>query len=309
MKGKRQVTPKQQAAIVEYEKALDAKKKSLAADKDYAICCERLVLAFQQISQVDPKFVERLFQGFAFPTAFKRQAIERFRQDTKDENTRTTFDEYCEFVARFQVIFRRVRKRPFFVPSLLPPLGHRFRAKVADGHLVPFHLVAKGENDPYFDQFETADVAVPSAAHPFVQNGTAKFVLVEDNGNSSILNELEGFAYDPNCLTFVVHRAEQPYLICIVGEKVGLDSTWRDAAKVIRQFRKQEFGRETAGRPPNTQLRKKALKAIATRGALKAKAARLSPTVSALSLETNQQYLSRLKAKLSAPRTKSKPRT
>ena len=79
-----------------------------------------------------------------------------------------------------------------------------------------------------------------------IEVGKAKFVQIDDKDGSSVLTELEAFAYDADSLTFICHRAEQPYIICLVGEKVS-SQLWREAAPAIHSLQRKYFGREGGG--------------------------------------------------------------
>ena len=93
-------------------------------------------------------------------------------------------------------------------------------------------------------------MTVPSGLEKLIASGKGKFVLFEDEYSSSVLSGLEYFANYSEGLTFVVHAAEQPYLLCLIGEKVS-DKVWKQASTARSELLRECFNRAKAGRPPD----------------------------------------------------------
>jgi hypothetical protein len=130
--------------------------------------------------------------------------------------------------------------------------------------------VQMGIDAPYDHYFEADRMEVPPGLEKLVTSGKAKFVLIEDESWSSALSKLEYFANYPEGLTFVVHEAEQPYLLCLIGEKVS-DKVWKQGSRARNALQKKYFNRGKAGRPPNIPRLRRTIKQRKSPGALKSK--------------------------------------
>jgi hypothetical protein len=120
-----------------------------------------------------------------------------------------------------------------------------------------------------------------------------------------MLSQLEQFAYFSEGITFMVHEAEHPYLLCLVGEKLSIPK-WRELGKVIHQLQRKYLRREKAGRPPDLDRLNKLYSELEQPGSLKGKAyeVRPKPTEKQMlqsresSLESSQVYVSRKRKEL-----------
>lgn len=72
---------------------------------------------------------------------------------------------------------------------------------------------------------------------------------LDDTRGKSALHQIEDIAYDPDSVTFILHKSSRDYLFCLVGEKVPVDSLWRDAGKAVNSLQLKLYGRKKAGRP------------------------------------------------------------
>jgi hypothetical protein len=139
--------------------------------------------------------------------------------------------------------------------------------------------------------FESERINIPPAVQEQITSGKVKFVEFEDESWSSALNELEHFAYYPEGLTFVLHQAEQPYLLCLIGEKVS-DKLWRQASPVKTALLKKSLGRGTAGRRRDPKRLRESIKIRQRGGPLKGKITQNDKLKKPI--ESGQAYLSRV---------------
>jgi len=121
-----------------------------------------------------------------------------------------------------------------------------------------------------FESSDLKDLEMPLPLQKQIEAGKAKFVRIDDESWSSVLTELEGFAYDARSLTFILHRAEQPYLLCLVGERVT-NAQWAKASTSVSAFLRENFNRGKAGRPKDLVRYRQAIKTRRTAGLLKEK--------------------------------------
>jgi hypothetical protein len=111
---------------------------------------------------------------------------------------------------------------------------------------------------------------------------------------SSVLTEIEAFAYHAEGLTFILHSAEQPYMVCLIGEKTSSE-TWRTAERTLHALQRQYYGRVNAGKPPDRKQILKVATALRKPGPSKEKAINLGKTDNPW---TSQSAFSHLKNKL-----------
>jgi len=168
--------------------------------------------------------------------------------------------------------------------------------RVADGQLLPFEKRWEGDDEQSIDvSFATEHVDVPLPLAEATKQRKAKFVRIDDGDGSSCLSILEQVTYFPEGLTFILHNAEQPYLMCLIGEKVST-ALWRELGKTVSAMLRENFGRGTAGRPTDLSKLRKVEKLLKKPGPLKEKAFQLAGK--AQNTATHQSYISRYRKKM-----------
>jgi hypothetical protein len=90
-----------------------------------------------------------------------------------------------------------------------------------------------------------------------IDEGAARFVQIEDDSFSTVLSELEEFAYSPDAITFIVHQGEHPHLFCLMGEAVTQPQL-RAALPAVSAILRKYYNRGKAGRPRDRVREKKA---------------------------------------------------
>ena len=137
-------------------------------------------------------------------------------------------------------------------------------------------------------------VPVSSRLQELIDDGVANFVLVEDDLAQASLSQLECFAYHPDRITFIVHKAEQTYVHWLLGENVPKE-LFQKAAAVMTELQREHYSRGKAGRPPDLARQQKAFQLLREAGPMKGKAASLSQGNTAKDLSASQAYLTRQK--------------
>jgi hypothetical protein len=280
-------------------RALRSRRKVLDEDKVYQLEKERISSRLNQQIETYPDDVREFFRRFMSPDGRRLQQIRSYIRKLKDPGLQRDLRHYVEFSFRFKVIFQPKAKAPHFKEIIIPPSGSKFHAKLVKGKLEPAGPVVNDENYgiPFDEFFESDELKVPGKLQTLIDFGTAQYVLVEDKSGTSALNVLERISYDPDRITFVRHIAEQPYLLCLIGEKVS-KKLFDMAGPVVTEFQREYYCRGKAGRPPDLAKRKQAIKLIRGKGPMKMKAGILSTGESATELFSNQSYLSRLNKKI-----------
>jgi hypothetical protein len=281
---------KRHPMLLALEQARHKKQFQLRHDKQFVLESERLRTSLEKALVANPRIVREFFRQFSRPVGVRLKHVHAVLQGLESRKLRALFERYIVHVARFGVVMWPHKTRARFLTEVLVPWGARFHVRLIGGHFEP----AKMRVDPdtpfeYF--FESDDVRIPEIAETQIKKGRIKFAQIEDQEWSSVLSKLEYFAYDPESLTFVLHNAEQPYLFCLIGEKIS-DETWRRASKIRSAFLKQCYGRGTAGRPPNIPRLRESIKLRKSAGPLKDK---VTPSGDeAKSFHSAYSYLSRL---------------
>jgi hypothetical protein len=255
------------------ETSLRRKWGALNNDKHFVLETARLTGALEHAWKWNPEVVQSFFRKFGYPSALRLREINQFIDRLQSKKLRRTFNSYVRYVARFGVLMKLRERRPYFKPYPLAPVGNRFHVKIESGHLIP---VVKSGFGPNVEFFEVADLPIlrKRRCGKRIQPGEMKVVQVDDNEGGTILSELENFAYDSDGITLVAHRTAQPYLMCLIGERVT-NEAWRKASTVVSAFLCQLYGRGKAGRPVDIKRFQRALALPRKPGPLKVKATSL----------------------------------
>jgi hypothetical protein len=146
------------------------------------------------------------------------------------------------------------------------------------------------------ETFADDNLTAPAAVQELIQDGKASFVQIEDGSGYSILKDLEAFSYRDDGVAILHHNAEQPYFLCIFGEKTPKDLMPR-IGKAVSEFQREHFRRGHGGRPPKMDRLKKTLAVDRKPMSNKAKAAELAEEGGEKKIRTNEVYLSKLRRK------------
>jgi len=279
-------------------KAQKKRRRQRASDPKFVLTKDRLLLKLEKHYQQAPEMVTDFFRQFSWPGAPKLKRLTAFFRDMPDGPLKKILSEYVQFAGRFRVHFilrkrsREQHKSPphFRVVEDLPNPA-TFHVRVVNGQLVPIGPVPD-DDMPIDVSFERKLKKLPEPLNSAIQQGLAKAVRIDDEEGSSCLTPLEQVAYFPEGVTFVLHEAEQPYLLCLVGERVSVEQ-WRKLSTAVTAILREKFGRGKAGRPKDLQKYRQAKKLLKQPGPLKEKAIKLAGLAS--NVDTQQSYISRLR--------------
>lgn len=255
--------------VRELDRRLALRAKELRKDKEFVIQEARLRTRLESFLAERPADVRRFFQKFQFPVGPRGLEARRYLRRTRIKNLKEALDDYLNFVVRFGVVFRLEGKRSSLRLEYLVPWGTKFHVKLVEEQFMPAERRV-ASNESYEDYFEDDRLTVPVEVQRLIASGKGKFVLIEDPQCSSALSGLEYFANNPEGLTFVVHNAEQPYLLCLIGEKVS-DKDWKRASAPRTALLRKYFNRGKAGRPPKIARLRSAIELRTRPGSIKSK--------------------------------------
>jgi len=250
------LSTREKAKIEALEKAELQRRLELKRDKDYIYMSEGLKTALKRFRKERPVLVDAFFKNFGFFTPAKLKSSQEFLSRIKDANIRQFFLRYLNFAARFGAVWK-LKRRSGLVDNVTVPWGSKFLGRIANGKLLP--TVPYSPDDAAIHLFEKPDLKALPQLERAIHEGRCAYVELEDTDGSSLLSQLEAFAYNQGVISFVMHRAEQPYILCFVGENVK-PSAWRGAGKIVQELRKEYFRRVDAGRPPNMEKFQRAMK-------------------------------------------------
>lgn len=237
-------------------RAIWQKWRTLANDKAFIWETAKLKLNLKAAFKSHPKDVQLFFDPLFEPRLYPANEITKRIKKLSDKHLQNTLRAYTRYVLRFGVAMQLHKRAPHFrtrgTGADADP-STKFHVKVTGSHFKPTESWWDDGNTSISDYFGSETVPVGPEMQKLIDTGVAKYVEIEDLQKRSLLNRLMDFAYSPDRLTFVLLASEQPYLLCLIGENVSVEKTWRDASKVVSEFQKRQYSRTRAGRPP--QLR------------------------------------------------------
>jgi hypothetical protein len=266
----------------------ETRRAELEADSIFVRETEQLQGRFEAAYLSQPERVDSFLGRFGFTSPFNRAQLAEFLKKVPPKMAKL-FRDYIKYASRFRVLLRRKRNTGTFeCRVLLPEFGWKFRVNQSDGHLQS--RVAMEEDSAATEYFEDVTLQVPDAFEKLTRSNQAKFVQIDDVSGTSVLNEIEDFAYFDGGVTFIWHNAERPYLFCLIGEKVS-KALLDKAGRGITAFQ-NEFGRAKAGRLRELGAVKKVREGLLKGGRKKQIAAEALPLIATAS---GQSVISRIR--------------
>lgn len=260
--------------------------KKLESDDQYIMRRGAIEKRLEDAYKTNPGTIKDFFKRFSFTSAMTMKKVMRYLKELKDEDLRGVLQDYIKFATRFRVMFR-LRTDPLkFKAMVYPQYGDKFHVryvsalmkddKFAGEHLEPAHRSVP-PTDPYIDYFDSDDVPVTKTVQKLIDEKKGKFIRIEDRrGGYSIFKNLEAFAYRPDGVTVIEHHGEQPYFMCIFGEKAKKLPLIGQVGTALTEFQKKYFGRGRPGRPVKLDELKKAMVLKKTKLSNKAQAVELA---------------------------------
>jgi hypothetical protein len=272
-----------------------ARLRALNEDPEYLLQTADRQKELREAYKHNPDVVKEFFKRFALTSPFAEDEIRKYLATVVDHTTHRALENYVRYANRFGVYFR-MRTSPLeFRVSPWTPSGNKFHVKI-----VGDHLEGAGETrdwvDAYAESFPAPSMDVPKAIQELIVAEKATYVRIDDHAGYSLLKDLESIAYKDDGVAIIHHEAEQPYFLCIIGEKMTKD-TIADLGKAVTEFQQKHFHRSRGGRPPKLDLLKKRLEVDAKPISNKEKAVELAEGDGEKKVKVEEVNLSRLRAK------------
>lgn len=276
--------------VIALERARKRRHQELTTDPMFVQGTDALTRQLERAYAQNPRVITDFFHKFSWPSASKLKSVNAFLRNIQNTALKKTLWQYVQYANRFRVVFPFQKHSPHFKVLELLPAGAKFHVKIVKGQLTPTRPAY--DEEPVDSSFESEETEVPKQLDKAIKRGQAKFVCIDDKEGSSCLSVIEHVTYFPEGITFVLHNAEQPYVLCLIGEKISVE-LWRQLSKTVTAIFRMKFGRGKAGRPKDLKKLKQAKKLLKKAGPLKEKAFVLGGK--AQNTATQQSYLSRLR--------------
>jgi hypothetical protein len=231
--------------------------RALAKDDAFRDATEAVRSDLNAAYGFDPVTVDAFMPQFWYPSPAVYLKARQFLERIQGSALRAALLRYHEYASRFGVyMVRRARKeRTKFAVRGIAPRGEKFHVRVVEDHLEP--AAGMPEDEPFVEYFSNDMLPVVPELQKPIGEGAARYVEIEDDSFSTILSELEEFAYSPDAITFIVHRAERRHLLCLVGEAVTQPQL-RAVLPAVSAILRKHYNRGKAGRPRDRLREKKA---------------------------------------------------
>jgi hypothetical protein len=301
--------------------------KKLAKNKDFVWETFKLKFQLLEFLERNPDQIKELFRPVFSVTPSNLDAVNGRISNLPDERLKALLTRYARYVLQYGVFL--VLENDYFQAHSLGFWGNKFHVAVRNGQIEPIADAPTWEEEgarplaksfrpgdvivtgtPMSDGFESDELLIPTGLRSLMDNGWAKYVLIEDEDKSSILRQILDFAYSPDQVTVIDYESTKFF---VVGENVPLIEVWADLRKVAAEFQRQIGDGDQRGasrkiwrlaarlnlivRSKKTQTDKEeVLRRMQDREAIEDKKTLKAWTAKRIS--SNQSYLSQLKAQL-----------
>jgi hypothetical protein len=243
--------------------ALWKKWRRLTSDKNFILETARLKLHLTAAFNDDPAKVRAFFGPVFDPALARGKEIQSQLKHVASPKLRAVLQRYVRYTIQFGVVMRLASHAPYFrTQANNADPRTKFHVKLGRGSLEPSTSASWDGQTPISEFFGSEEVKVGPEMQKLIDAGLAKYVQVEDAQEHSLFKQLLDFAYSPEGIGFLLLNTDPPFLLCIVGENISVETTWRRSSKVVAEFQKRHYGRVKAGRPVMMAKLKKELAAV-----------------------------------------------
>jgi hypothetical protein len=230
-----------------------ANVRSLAEERRFTDETDEIKKALKGAHAHNPEPVETFFRKFKFADPKHLKDARFFITKLKGSQLKETLNRYLDYAHRFGVFMVRSREHDKFRVFTVLPGGEKFHVRIVENKFKP---VSVPKLVPLAEEFEATELPVPKALQEEIDDGNARFVQIEDNEYSSLLSELEEFAYNPGRVTFILHKGTQPFLFWLFGERIDQTAA-RKLLTALNALQDELDLGPRVGRPPDRAREKK----------------------------------------------------
>jgi len=233
--------------------------RKLSQSEEFVWETMRLKWKFQRLYQENPNLVRQFFLSTSprkvatFSVSFGDfPELERRIRSVKEDEYRSLFIRAVNYVFQYGVAFQLFPKPPYFrVREGQRAIEDRFRVAIRAGDFVPRGPIP--EDSAFADGFESNVNAATPQLEELVKSGDAKYVLIGDEDQFSLLRQMFSFAYSPDQVTVFRYDSVPRHSLFLVGQNVSLNKVWPELRKVIAADQLSSAKRDQRGAPTKVQ--------------------------------------------------------
>jgi hypothetical protein len=266
--------------------------------------------------------LKQVFTPTFFVSPQNLQTVRRRIGKIDNKELKALLERYAKYVLRYGVVFTLQQSEPHFRTQWTGYGLNKFHVAIRNGEVEPIggppawieapplpRPLPSDDFDfavqtPMSDDLETDALVVPTGLQSLVEEGKAKYVLIKDEDQSSLLRQITDFAYSPDQITVIDYASDlQQMRFLLVGENVPLHEIWPKLREGVASYQRTYAKHDQRGRRTDIRKLKTYLAEIVrSENSMQDKAAKLvkdknSPDYSKR-LRSMQSHLSQLKKKL-----------
>jgi hypothetical protein len=308
------------------ELAAEKRWERLQNNREWVWETYRLKFQLGPFVQNNPDQLKKLFVPTFIVTAQNFQAVKKRIDAVDDEELKALLERYAKYARRYGVVFTLQQSEPRFRPQSIGYGLNKFHIAIREGQIEPIGGVPPWEEAPPLprsipsddfdvatqtavsDDFESDELPVPRGLQSLVEDGKAKYVLINDEDNASSLRQIADLAYSPDQVTVIDYEFGdsadlQLRRFFLVGENVSLSQVLPTLRGMVASYQRKYAKHDQRGRATDVRQLRSYLDELVRDGeSMQNKAAKFvkdktSPGYEAR-LASMQSLLSQLKKKL-----------
>jgi hypothetical protein len=232
------------------QKAIRRRWRSLLNSKEFILETFALRQRLGDALQNDPDEIRKFFCPHFFVDVMYFPTVEKKINRVRDNRLRELLMRYAKYGLRYGVGFELDENKSQFRARMGDVWGNKFNVAIRNGRLEPAGGAPFPEEGlPVSDGFESDGLPVPANLKQLVEEGTAKYVVINDEDDFSVIRQLLEFAYSPNQITVVEYGSTFRHQFYLIGENVPLNQAWPQLQKVAAKFQRSVVGHNQQGSP------------------------------------------------------------
>jgi hypothetical protein len=286
------------------EQAAEKRWNRLQNNKEWVWETYRIQVRLEPFVKSNLTGLKTFFRPTFVVTEESFRAVKSKIDKLKDAELEAVLERYANYVLRYGVVFTLQENQPHFRIRWVGFGLNKFHVKITDGQVEPIGGTPAWEavpppslrgaketmeellvQTPVSDDLETDDLEVPNGIQQLVAEGTAKYVLIKDEDDFSVLRQISSFAFSPDQVTIVDYEFERVRVsaskrkalsdesadlerrrFLIVGENVPLNQVWPKLRKITATYQRKYAKHDQRGAASQGAQLRKYLSAIVQGG-------------------------------------------
>ncbi len=254
--------------------------RNLVKNKEFIWETMKLKYKLAKAYRKNPDVVTNFFEPTFNVAAPQLRSVEERIDGVTNEKVRQLLRQYARYAVRYGVAFTLLPKPPYFRVRATGFIGDRFHVVIRNGRIEPVVPPlgddSPNEEAPLSDAFGS-DEPIPPAVQALMTEpeNLARYVVIDDAEDFSLLRQLMDFAYSPDQVTVIRYNSMPPGTFFLIGENVPLNKVFGPLRGVAAEAQREITGRDQRGATPNLRTLYVELNLILRRGTGNVSAARL----------------------------------